>query len=73
MDSAKDNNIPVQTKTAIAGGNDAGAIQQSGKGARVMAISVPSRYIHSASSVVKYSDIENTRKLLKVLLTKIYD
>ena len=73
MDTAKDNNIPVQTKTAIAGGNDAGAIQQSGKGARVMAISVPSRYIHSASSVVKYSDIENTRKLLKVLLTKIYD
>ncbi len=73
MDTAKDNNIPVQTKTAIAGGNDAGAIQQSGKGARVMAISVPSRYIHSASSVVKYSDIENTRKLLKALLTKIYD
>ena len=73
MDTAKDNNIPVQTKTAIAGGNDAGAIQQSGKGARVMAISVPSRYIHSASSIVKYSDIENTRKLLKVLLTKIYD
>lgn len=73
MKTAKENNIPVQTKTAVAGGNDAGAIQTSGKGSRVLALSVPSRYIHSASSVVKKSDIENTRKLLKVLLKDIYD
>ena len=73
MKTAKENDIPVQTKTAVAGGNDAGAIQTSGKGSRVMAISIPSRYIHSASSVVKKSDIENTRKLLKELLKVIYD
>ncbi len=73
MNIAKENAIPVQTKTAVAGGNDAGAIQTSGKGSRVMAISVPSRYIHSASSVVKVSDIENTRKLLKEILKVIYD
>ncbi|MBR6392232.1 MAG: M42 family metallopeptidase [Eubacterium sp.] len=73
MTLAKKNGIPVQTKTAVAGGNDAGAIQSSGKGSRVMAVSVPSRYIHSASSVVKKSDIENTRKLINLLLTKIYD
>ncbi len=70
---ADDNNIPCQTKTAIAGGNDAGAIQTSGKGSRVIAISLASRYIHSASSVVKKSDIENTRKLLESLLPKLYD
>ena len=73
MSLAKKNGIPVQTKTAVAGGNDAGAIQSSGKGSRVMAVSVPSRYIHSASSVVKKSDIENTRKLINLLLTEIYD
>lgn len=73
MDVAKQNNIPCQTKTAIAGGNDAGAIQTSGKGSRVIAISLPSRYIHSASSVVKKEDIENTRKLIKELLPKLYD
>ncbi|MBQ7739941.1 MAG: M42 family peptidase, partial [Eubacterium sp.] len=70
---AKNNGIPIQTKTAVAGGNDAGAISVSGKGSRVMAISLPSRYIHSASSVVKKSDIENTRKLLKEILKEIYD
>ena len=70
---ADDNNIPAQTKTAIAGGNDAGAIQTSGKGSKVIAISLPSRYIHSSSSVVKSDDIENTRKLLNKLLPKLYD
>lgn len=70
---AKENGIPVQTKTAVAGGNDAGSIQRSGKGARVMAVSVPARYIHSGSSVAKLSDIENTEKLIRKILTFIYD
>lgn len=73
MSVAKDNGIKVQTKTAIAGGNDAGAIQTSGRGSRVMAISLPCRYIHSASSVVKADDINETRKLLKKLLPRLYD
>ena len=70
---AKENNIPAQTKTAVAGGNDAGAIQTSGDGARVMAISLPTRYIHSGASVVKASDIDETRRLLKALLPKLAD
>lgn len=73
MSVAKDNGIKAQTKTAIAGGNDAGAIQTSGRGSRVMAISLPCRYIHSASSVVKADDINETRKLLKKLLPRLYD
>lgn len=73
FDLAKENNIKIQTKTTIAGGNDAGAIQTSGKGSKVIAVSLPCRYIHSASSVVKLSDIDETRKLLKAMLTKIYD
>lgn len=73
MNLAKKNTIPVQTKTAIAGGNDSGAIQTSGRGCRVLALSLPCRYIHSASSVVKKDDIENTRKLIKILLENIYD
>ncbi|MCM1114444.1 MAG: M42 family metallopeptidase [Clostridium sp.] len=70
---AKENNIKIQTKTAVAGGNDAGIIQTSGKGSRVMAISLPCRYIHSGASVVKQSDIDETRKLIKAVMTKIYD
>lgn len=73
MNTAVENSIPVQTKTAIAGGNDAGAVQSSGKGSKVLAISLPCRYIHSAASVVKKSDIEETRRLLNKLLPKLYD
>lgn len=73
FDVAKENNIPVQTKTAVAGGNDAGAIQTSGSGTRVMAISLPTRYIHSGASVVKASDIEYTRSLINKLLPRLYD
>lgn len=73
MNLAKENTIPAQTKTAIAGGNDAGAIQSSGNGARVLAVSLPTRYIHSASCVAKAEDIDNMRKLIKALLERIYD
>lgn len=37
FDTAEENNIPCQTKTVIAGGNDSGAIHISGKGVRTMA------------------------------------
>jgi len=73
MNIAADNGIKVQTKTAVAGGNDAGAIQTSGKGSKVLAISLPCRYIHSGASVVNENDIVETRKLIKALLNKIYD
>lgn len=70
---AKENNIKIQTKTKIAGGNDAGAIQNSGAGCRVAAVSLPCRYIHSGSSVVKIGDIEETRRFLPLFLSKLYD
>lgn len=70
---AKENNIKIQTKTKIAGGNDAGAIQKSGAGCRVAAVSLPCRYIHSGSSVVKIGDIEETRRFLLLFLNKLYD
>lgn len=70
---AKENNIKIQTKTKIAGGNDAGAIQKNGAGCRVAAVSLPCRYIHSGSSVVKIGDIEETRRFLPLFLSKLYD
>lgn len=70
---AKENNIKIQTKTKIAGGNDAGVIQKSGAGCRVAAVSLPCRYIHSGSSVVKIGDIEETRRFLPLFLSKLYD
>ena len=70
---AKENNIKIQTKTKIAGGNDAGAIQKSGAGCRVAAVSLPCRYIHSGSCVVKIGEIEETRRFLPLFLSKLYD
>ena len=66
--TADDLHIPNQTKTLIAGGNDASAIQRSANGVRVGAISLPCRYIHSPSSVISYEDLLQTRLLVLGLL-----
>ena len=63
--------LPNQTKTVIVGGNDAGAMQRAAGGARVAAVSLPCRYIHSPSSVVSLTDMENTVALLFALTKKL--
>ena len=70
---AKRNNIAVQVKTAVAGGNDSGSIHKNGGGVRAAAISAPCRYIHSPSNVLMKSDIEACCKLATVLLEKLSD
>lgn len=64
---AEKNGIKVQTKTVVAGGNDAAAIHKSGAGVKTIAVSVPTRYIHSASSVAKLEDIDSVKKLAFIL------
>lgn len=50
--------IACQVKRGATGGNDAGAYQRSREGKRTCVLSVPCRYIHGPSSVVKLSDVE---------------
>ena len=50
--------IACQVKQGVTGGNDAGAFQRAGKGARTCVLSVPCRYIHSGASVAKIADID---------------
>lgn len=73
FDIASEEGIPCQTKTMIAGGNDAGAIHISGKGVRTIAVSVPCRYLHSPSCVIETADLENSYKLVKKLSERIFD
>lgn len=73
FDLAKSNNIPCQTKTMIAGGNDAGAIHISRGGVKTMAVSIPCRYIHSPSCVAGKDDMINALKLVKLVLNDIYN
>lgn len=70
---AGEKKIKCQTKTLIAGGNDAGAIHLSGNGVRTIAISAPCRYLHSPASVADYSDIESCELLVRHLITRILE
>lgn len=62
--TAEDNGIKCQTKTVVAGGNDAAAIHKSGAGVKTVAVSVPTRYIHSPSCVAKSEDINSVKQLI---------
>ena len=53
---------------AVAGGNDSGPMQRARTGARTCVLSVPCRYIHSPSTVVKLSDVEAQFELCRALL-----
>lgn len=65
---ADKNGIENQTKTVVAGGNDASAIHKSAGGIKTVAVSLPCRYIHSASSVGSKADMERVKALCSVLL-----
>ena len=69
--TAQKENIPYQIKRAVAGGNDAGAIQASRSGVKTIALSVPCRYIHTAESMANENDINSVYKLAFKLACKI--
>lgn len=71
MDAAREAGIPVQTKEAVAGGNESGTFQRSWNGCKVLAVSVPCRYIHTPVSVASLDDIENTLRLTQAILNKL--
>ncbi len=60
--------IAHQVKSSVSGGNDGGVIQRAREGIPVVVLSVPCRYIHSPSTVVKLSDVESQFELCKALL-----
>ena len=68
---AEKNGIGCQTKTVVAGGNNASAIHKAAGGIKTLAVSVPCRYIHSGSSVAKKEDIESTFELVKALFAEL--
>ncbi|MEW9097376.1 MAG: M42 family metallopeptidase [Clostridiaceae bacterium] len=68
---ANELNIPYQLRKSASGGNDGGAINMSGEGAKVVTISVPCRYIHSSVSVASVNDFNNTCRLVIEYLKKL--
>lgn len=68
---AKEKGIPLQVKRYLSGGNDAGHIHKSGEGVRTLAISVPTRYLHSPSCVAHLDDYISSCDITYALLAKL--
>jgi endoglucanase len=68
LDVACQNDIKSQVKRYVSGGNDAGHIHKSGVGVHALAISAPTRYLHSASCVASAEDYESIKQLVYALL-----
>lgn len=66
--TAEQKGIKCQVKQAITGGTDAAHIQRSMTGVRVLGLSLPTRYIHSASCVALYEDYQAVCALVTAML-----
>ncbi len=71
LETAKENNIKIQTKTVVAGGTDARTFRSEGHGSCVLGIALPCRYIHSAACVCDTSDIHAMKNLVFALEKKL--
>ncbi len=69
--AALNSGIKAQSKCAVAGGNNAGAIHLSRKGVRTVALSVPCRYIHTAGSTCDMRDVSAVRDLTEYMINEI--
>lgn len=68
---ADEKGIPTQTKTTVAGGNNAGAMQGRHTGVKMTAVSLPCRYIHSAACMGEIQDVEAMYDLLAMLAEEL--
>ncbi len=57
LDTAKKNDIKCQVKKYVSGGNDAAHIHKSTSGVKCIALSAPTRYLHSATCVIDRHDM----------------
>ncbi len=73
FETATKKNIPCQTKTMVAGGNDSGAIHRSRGGVKTLALSVPCRYLHSPSTVFSYDDFLSVYSLADAVKEELYN
>ncbi|OQA48849.1 MAG: putative aminopeptidase YsdC [Firmicutes bacterium ADurb.Bin300] len=73
METARAKGVKCQLKTRIAGGNNAGAIHKSRSGVKVLTVSLPCRYIHSAASVADLRDAEETVRFIRAVLPMLWN
>ena len=71
VEEAQKHGIAYQMKQSIAGGNDAGALQRGGEGAKVLALSLPCRYLHTSACVIDQRDFEAMKALAGKILARL--
>jgi putative aminopeptidase FrvX len=71
IDVAEENKIPYQLEAGLPGGTDASRISLTREGVPSGTISIPTRYIHSPSSMLSLEDAENTVKMTVAATNKI--
>lgn len=64
LGTAKKHGIAAQPKLGVFGGNNAGSFHKAAGGTRPVAVSMPCRYLHTQSCVLKTEDITATFDLL---------
>ena len=69
--SAQENNIPFQIKQPLIGGTDAARLHLTREGVPSIAVSVPTRYIHSPSALLSLRDFDNTLDLMQKTLPRL--
>lgn len=70
IQTAEKAKIPYQREVLLMGTTDGREIQISRAGVMTGALSIPCRYVHSASEMVDYNDLKNSVKLLTAMLSK---
>jgi putative aminopeptidase FrvX len=70
INAAEKAKIPYQREVLLVGSTDASGIQITRAGVMTGALSIPVRYVHSASEMVDLDDLKNSVKLLIALLNK---
>ena len=68
INTAEKNKIPYQREVLLFGGTDASAIQLTRAGVPAGCLSIPTRYVHSPSEMVDYTDVQNSVKLMTAIL-----
>jgi putative aminopeptidase FrvX len=71
VDAAEENKIPYQLETGLPGSTDASRISLAKEGVPSGTISIPTRYIHSPTSLLSLTDSENVVRLSVAAVKKV--
>ena len=71
VDTAGENDIPIQYDVLVGYGEDGAEMQRSRSGAPSINIAVPTRYLHSHNSILSRQDFDRTVDLVEAVIRKL--